>query len=115
MTPHDSDPRPLLLGGPALGLLLIVLAALAAGGMVADPRQRPLAVIRAGVAALAYPLPWAVQAPVQAWAAMRESLATAISRSSTRILRRLTFVTVQLVLREVAFSPFMVWTPARMG
>ena len=32
--------------------------------------------IRDGVATLAYPIQWAVQAPVQAWAAMRESFAT---------------------------------------
>jgi rod shape-determining protein MreC len=65
-----------LLGGPALGLRLIVLAAMAAGLMVADHRQHRLAVIRDGVASLAYPIQWAVQAPVQAWAAMRESFAT---------------------------------------
>ncbi len=76
MPSHDSDPRPLLLGGPALGLRLIVLAAMAAGLMVADHRQHHLAVIRDGVAALAYPIQWAVQAPVQAWASMRESFAT---------------------------------------
>ena len=76
MTAHDSDPRPLLLGGPALGLRLIVLAAMAAGLMVADHRQHHLAVIRDGVASLAYPIQWAVQAPVQAYAAMRESFAT---------------------------------------
>ena len=76
MTPHDSDPRPLLLGGPALGLRLIVLAAMAAGLMVADHRQHHLAVIRDGVAALAYPIQWAVQAPVQVWSSMRESFAT---------------------------------------
>ena len=34
MSSHDSDPRPLLLGGPALGLRLIVLAAMAAGLML---------------------------------------------------------------------------------
>ncbi len=44
--------------------------------MVADHRQHHLAVIRDGVASLAYPVQWAVQAPVQAWAAMRESFAT---------------------------------------
>jgi len=73
---HDSDPRPLLLGGPALGLRLIVLAGLAAGLMVADHRQHHLAMIRDGIASLAYPIQWAVQAPVQAFAAMRESFAT---------------------------------------
>ena len=76
MSSHDSDPRPLLLGGPALGLRLIVLAAMAAGLMVADHRQHHLAAIRDGVATLAYPIQWAVQAPLQAWSAMRESFAT---------------------------------------
>ena len=76
MATHDSDPRPLLLGGPALGFRLIVLAAMAAGLMVADHRQHHLAVIRDAVAALAYPVEWTVQAPVAAWAAMRESFAS---------------------------------------
>jgi len=76
LSSHDSDPRPLLLGGPALGLRLIVLAAMAAGLMVADHRQHHLAAIRDGVATLAYPIQWAVQAPLQAWSAMRESFAT---------------------------------------
>jgi rod shape-determining protein MreC len=49
---------------------------MAAGLRVADHRQHRLAVIRDGVASLAYPIQWAVQAPVQAWAAMRESFAT---------------------------------------
>jgi rod shape-determining protein MreC len=73
---HDPDPRPLLLGGPALGLRLIVLAALATGLMVADHRQHHLAAIRDGIASLAYPVQWAVQAPVQAWGGLRESFAT---------------------------------------
>ena len=76
MSSHDSDPRPLLLGGPALGLRLIVLALMAAGLMVADHRNHHLAAIRDGVATLAYPIQWAVQAPVAAWSAMRESFAT---------------------------------------
>ena len=76
MSSHDSDPRPLLLGGPALGLRLIVLAAMATGLMVADHRQHHLAAIRDGVATLAYPIQWAVQAPLQAWSSMRESFAT---------------------------------------
>jgi len=76
LSSHDSDPRPLLLGGPALGLRLIVLAAMAAGLMVADHRQHHLAAIRDGVATLAYPIQWAVQAPLQAWSSMRESFAT---------------------------------------
>jgi rod shape-determining protein MreC len=73
---HESDPRPLLLGGPALGLRLLVLGAMAAGLMVADHRQHHLAAIRDGIASLAYPIQWAVSAPVQAWDAMRESFET---------------------------------------
>jgi rod shape-determining protein MreC len=76
LSPHESDPRPLLLGGPALGLRLLVLVAMAAGLMVADHRQHRLAAIRDGIATLAYPVQWAVQAPVQAWDSMRESFAT---------------------------------------
>ena len=76
MSSHDPDPRPLLLGGPALGLRLIVLGAMAAGLMVADHRQHHLAAIRDGIATLAYPIQWAAQAPVQAWNALRESAAT---------------------------------------
>jgi rod shape-determining protein MreC len=76
LSSHDSDPRPLLLGGPALGLRLIVLAGLAAGLMVADHRQHHLAAIRDGIATLAYPVQWAVQAPAQAFHGMRESFAT---------------------------------------
>jgi rod shape-determining protein MreC len=49
---------------------------MAAGLMVADPRQHRLAAIRDGIATLAYPIQWAVQAPVQAWGAVRESFAT---------------------------------------
>jgi rod shape-determining protein MreC len=49
---------------------------MAAGLMVADHRQHHLAVVRDGVASLAYPIQWAVQAPVQAFDAMRESFAT---------------------------------------
>ena len=76
MSSHDPDLRPLLLGGPALGLRLIVLGAMAAGLMVADHRQHHLAAIRDGIATLAYPIQWAAQAPVQAWNALRESAAT---------------------------------------
>jgi rod shape-determining protein MreC len=49
---------------------------MAAGLMVADHRQHRLAAIRDGVATLAYPIQWAVSAPVQAFDAMRESFAT---------------------------------------
>lgn len=76
MSSHDSDPRPLLLGGPALALRLIVLAGMAAGLMVADHRDHHLAAVRDGVATLAYPIQWAVSAPVQAWDSLRESFAT---------------------------------------
>jgi rod shape-determining protein MreC len=76
LSSHESDPRPLLLGGPALGLRLIVLAAMAAGLMVADHRQHHLAAIRDAIATLAYPIQWTVQAPVAAWASMRDSFGT---------------------------------------
>ncbi len=76
MTTHEPDPRPLLLGGPALGLRLIVLALMSAGLMVADHRQHRLAAIRDWVSTAAYPFQWAVQAPLAAWVATRESLAT---------------------------------------
>jgi rod shape-determining protein MreC len=66
----------LLLGGPALGLRLIVLAILSAGLMVADHRQHHLAVIRDWMSAAVYPFQWAVQAPLQAWTAARESFAS---------------------------------------
>ncbi len=76
MTPHEPDARPLLLGGPALGLRLIVLAILSLGLMVADHRQHQLAVIRDWLSAVVYPVQWAVQAPLVAWKSARESLAT---------------------------------------
>ena len=76
MTTHEPDSRPLLLGGPALGLRLIVLVILSIGLMVADQRQHHLAVIRDWLSAAVYPLQWAVQAPLAAWHTARESLAT---------------------------------------
>jgi rod shape-determining protein MreC len=76
LSAHDSDPRPLLLGGPALGLRLIVLGLMAGGLMVADHRHHHLSAIRDWIATAAYPIQWAVQAPVQAWAALRDSFAT---------------------------------------
>jgi rod shape-determining protein MreC len=57
----------LLLGGPALGLRLIVLALASAGLMVADHRQHHLAVVRDWMSGIAYPVQWAVQAPLEAW------------------------------------------------
>jgi rod shape-determining protein MreC len=65
-----------LLGGPALGLRLIVLAAMAAGLMIADHRQHHLAVIRDGIASLAYPIQRSISAPFEVWASIRESFAT---------------------------------------
>jgi len=79
LTTHEPDPRPLLLGGPALGLRLIVLALMSAGLMVADHRQHRLAAFRDWVSTAAYPFQWAVQAPLAAWMATRESLATRAS------------------------------------
>jgi rod shape-determining protein MreC len=76
LTRHEPDSRPLLLGGPALGLRLIIFAAMAAGLMVADHRQHHLARVRDWLSAAVYPLQWAVQAPLQAWTAARESFAT---------------------------------------
>ena len=76
MTPHEPNSRPLLLGGPALGLRLIVLALMSAGLMVADQRHHQLAVIRDWLSATAFPFQWAVQSPLAAWTAARESFAT---------------------------------------
>lgn len=76
MTRHEPDARPLLLGGPALGLRLVVLAILSLGLMVADHRQHQLAVIRDWMSAVAYPVEWAVQAPLAIWTATREAFAT---------------------------------------
>ncbi len=76
MAIHEPDSRPLLLGGPALGLRLIVLAILSAGLMVADHRQHHLAVIRDWMSVAVYPFQWAVQAPLAAWTATREAFAS---------------------------------------
>ena len=76
MSLNEPDPRPLLLGGPALGLRFIVLALMAVGLMVADHRQHHLASIRDWLSAAAYPFQWAVQAPLAAWTSARDSLAT---------------------------------------
>lgn len=76
MSTHEADPRPLLLGGPALGLRLILFGLMAGGLMVADHRHHHLAAIRDFVATAAYPIQWTVQAPVAAWERLRESFAT---------------------------------------
>lgn len=76
MSTHEPDSRPLLLGGPALGLRLIVLVVLSIGLMIADQRQHHLVVIRSWLSAAAYPIQWAVQAPLVAWSAARETFAT---------------------------------------
>ncbi len=80
MSAHEPDSRPLLLGGPALGLRLIVLGLAAAGLMVADHRQHYLATARDWLSGAAYPIQWAVQAPLEAW----DSL-TGYFESRTRI------------------------------
>ena len=76
LTTHEPDARPLLLGGPALGLRLIVLALLSIGLMNIDHRQHRLAVLRDWLSAAAFPVQWVTQAPLAAWTAARESLAT---------------------------------------
>jgi rod shape-determining protein MreC len=76
LTPHEPDVRPLLLGGPALGLRLIVLAILSLGLMVADHRQQRLAVVRDWMSAVVYPVQWIVQAPLAAWTSATESLSS---------------------------------------
>jgi rod shape-determining protein MreC len=75
----------LLLGGPALGLRLIVLAILSFGLMVADHRQHQLAVIRGWFSAMVYPIQWAVQAPLAAWNSVRDSLATRAQLESDNV------------------------------
>ncbi len=73
---HDPDSRPLLLGGPALGLRLIVLALMSTGLMVADHRHHHLAVVRDWLSAAVYPFQWAVQAPFSAWNAVSDTFTT---------------------------------------
>ncbi len=46
---------------------------MSAGLMVADHRQHHLSVIRDWLSAAAYPVQWAVQAPLAAWSATRET------------------------------------------
>ncbi len=75
----------MLLGGPALGLRLIVLALMSAGLMVADHRQHHLSRIRDWLSAVAYPFQWSVQAPLAAWTSTRESLAPRV-RASKRTM-----------------------------
>lgn len=60
---QDQDHRPLLLEGPSLGLRLSVLAVLSVVLMVADHRGDYLGSLRATLAAAAYPVHWAVNAP----------------------------------------------------
>ena len=102
MTPHEPDVRPLLLGGPALGLRLIVLAILSLGLMVADHRQHQLAVIRDWLSAVVYPVQWAVQAPLAAWNSVRESLATRARIESDNV--RLAADNLVLRLRQMRYE-----------
>ena len=50
-----------------LGLRALVLIALSVGLMIADHRQQGLKLIRAGLAAAAWPLQMLVHSPVAAW------------------------------------------------
>ena len=102
MTPHEPDSRPLLLGGPALGLRLIVLAILSFGLMVADHRQNHLAVIRDWLSAVAYPVQWAVQAPLEAWNSARESLASRARIESDNV--RLAAYNLVLRLKQMRYD-----------
>ena len=102
MTPHEPDARPLLLGGPALGLRLIVLAILSLGLMVADHRQHRLAVIRDWMSAIVYPVQWIVQAPLAAWDSVRESLASRTRIEADNV--RLTADNLVLRLKQMRYE-----------
>ena len=102
MTPHEPDVRPLLLGGPALGLRLFVLAILSFGLMVADHRQHHLAVIRDWLSAVVYPVQWAVQAPLALWDSARESFASRARIESDNI--RLTADNLVLRLKQMRYE-----------
>ncbi len=64
---QDQDHRNLLLEGPSLGLRLAILSILAIALMVADHRGRYLEALRGALAAAAYPVHRAVDAPFAAW------------------------------------------------
>ncbi|MFZ2508696.1 MAG: rod shape-determining protein MreC [Steroidobacteraceae bacterium] len=102
MTPHEPDSRPLLLGGPALGLRLAVLALLSAGLMVADHRQHHLAVIRDWLSAIVYPVQWAVQAPLAAWTSVRESFTSRAQLEAENV--RLAADNLALRLRQMRYD-----------
>jgi len=102
LTLHEPDARPLLLGGPALGLRLIVLAILSLGLMVADHRQNHLAVIRDWLSAAVYPVQWAVQAPFAVWNSARESLASRARIESDNV--RLAADNLVLRLRQMRYD-----------
>lgn len=99
---HEPDARPLLLGGSPRGLRLIVLAALSVGLMVADHRHHQLAAIRGWLAAAAYPVQWAVQAPVVAWDSLVESLSARSSVDAENV--QLAAENLQLRLRLMRFE-----------
>jgi len=102
LTPHEPDSRPLLLGGPALGLRLAVLALLSAGLMIADHRQHHLAVIRDWLSAVVYPVQWAVQAPFAAWTSVRESFASRAQLEAENV--RLAADNLALRLRQMRYE-----------
>ncbi|HZC76806.1 MAG TPA: rod shape-determining protein MreC [Ktedonobacterales bacterium] len=66
----------MLLGGPALGLRLIVLVLMSLGLMVADHRQHQLAMFRDWLSAIVFPVQWVVQTPLEAWNSARDALAS---------------------------------------
>lgn len=99
MPTHEPDARPLLLGGPPRGLRLLVLSALAIGLMVADHHQHHLAVIRDWLSAAAYPVQWAVQAPLEGWDGLKAALASRSAVDAENI--RLASENLQLRLRQM--------------
>lgn len=92
----------MLLGGPALGLRLAVLALLSAGLMVADHRQHHLAVIRDWLSAIVYPVQWAVQAPLAAWTSVRESFTSRAQLEAENV--RLAADNLALRLRQMRYE-----------
>lgn len=92
----------MLLGGPALGLRLAVLALLSAGLMVADHRQHHLAVIRDWLSAVVYPVQWAAQAPLAAWTSVRESFTSRAQLEAENV--RLAADNLALRLRQMRYE-----------
>ncbi len=102
MATHEPDARPLLLGGPPRGLRLLMLVGIAIGLMVADHHQHHLAVIRDWLSAAAYPVQWAVQAPLEGWDATRAAVASRSTVDAENV--RLASENLQLRLRQMRFD-----------